>query len=220
MKISKIRSGPVRHLGHAIGGTLAGAAFAALAGARDPIQFFSFATAYAALFYLAAALLIGPLRVLRGNRPLVSSRTRRDVGIWSGIFALLHVAFGLNVHFGGDFSAYFFQPPGTPGWSRLRRDPFGITNDLGLAATVAVAVLLALSNDLSLRKLGTKRWKNLQRLAYPLFAAVVIHAAIYQIIEHRITMLMGVLILTAGSVAVLQMRGFAARRRGVGPNAP
>lgn len=42
-----------------------------------------------------------------------------------------------------------------------------------------VVGLLALSTDGSLRELKARRWKNLQRLNYALFALVVLHAFSY-----------------------------------------
>ncbi|MBA4159583.1 MAG: hypothetical protein H0X65_19215, partial [Gemmatimonadetes bacterium] len=46
-------------------------------------------------------------------------------------------------------------------------------------------LLLALSNDLSLRLLKAGRWKTLQRWNYALFALTVVHGIAYQVIEDR-----------------------------------
>jgi DMSO/TMAO reductase YedYZ heme-binding membrane subunit len=56
---------------------------------------------------------------------------------------------------------------------------FGWGNWTGLAATIIVVGLLATSNDLALRKLKAKVWKNLQRLNYALFGLVIAHAILY-----------------------------------------
>jgi len=56
---------------------------------------------------------------------------------------------------------------------------FGWGNWTGLAATVIVVGLLVISNDFALRKLKARRWKNLQRLNYVLFALVIAHAIYY-----------------------------------------
>ena len=50
----------------------------------------SMATAYAGLIFLAASLWIGPWNVLRRRPNPVSFDLRRDVGIWTGILAILH----------------------------------------------------------------------------------------------------------------------------------
>jgi sulfoxide reductase heme-binding subunit YedZ len=56
---------------------------------------------------------------------------------------------------------------------------FGWGNWTGLAATLIVAGLLAISSDVALRKLKARRWKNLQRLNYALFVLVIAHAVFY-----------------------------------------
>lgn len=50
-------------------------------------------------------------------------------------------------------------------------------------------VLLLRSNDLSLKWLGTKRWKNIQRWNYVLFALVLMQGIMYYIIEKRIVVM-------------------------------
>ena len=55
--------------------------------ADDDVWRISMSAAYTSLCFLALALGIGPLRVLR-NRPVpLSIELRRDVGIWAGIAA-------------------------------------------------------------------------------------------------------------------------------------
>jgi DMSO/TMAO reductase YedYZ heme-binding membrane subunit len=56
---------------------------------------------------------------------------------------------------------------------------FGLANWTGLAATVLVVGLLAISSDFALGKLKARTWKNLQRLNYALFALVAVHAFFY-----------------------------------------
>ena len=48
-----------------------------------------------------------------------------------------------------------------------------------------LALLLLLSNDLSLRELGTRRWKALKRLNYALLGLVAVHAVLFQRLERR-----------------------------------
>src|SRR5436190_8588343 len=129
---------------------------------RDFISRLSIGTAYPALILIAAALLLGPLNVLWQKPNPVSFDLRRDVGIWAGILALAHTAVGLNVHLRGRMWLYFVDTR-----NHLRRDLFGFGNYTGVIAAVMFALLLALSNDASLRTLGAGRWKSLQRWAYP-----------------------------------------------------
>ena len=141
------------------------------------MQQLTVATGYLALGFLALTLLIGPANLLLRRRNPVSSYLRRDVGIWTAMFSVVHVILGLQVHGTGQISDtlnYFFAPDGSPWLSS-----FGLANWTGLAALVIVTGLLALSTDGSLRELKVRRWKNLQRLNYALFALVVLHAFFY-----------------------------------------
>jgi methionine sulfoxide reductase heme-binding subunit len=133
------------------------------------------ATGYLALGLLALTLLIGPANLLLRRRNPVSSSLRRDAGTWTAIASVVHVVLGLQLHGRGSFSFVdFFVADGRP-----LTNSFGLGNWTGLAALVIVVGLLALSTDGSLRELKARRWKNLQRLNYALFALVVLHAFFY-----------------------------------------
>ena len=180
--------------------------------AQGRVHTLSMATAYAGMVLLAASLLIGPVKVLRRRSNPVSQDLRRDVGIWAAILGVCHTVLGLQVHLGGRFMQYFIPPAAANRTLPIRFDAFGLTNYAGLAATLSLLVLLALSNDLSLRRLGLHRWKALQRANYVVFGLVVGHGAIYQLLEKRMAefvVLFG--LLAAGTVAV-QLAGFRRRR--------
>jgi methionine sulfoxide reductase heme-binding subunit len=140
----------------------------------------SMATGYASVALIAWAMRIGPWRVRRGRPAPASTDLRRDVGIWGGIFGLAHVVTGLQVHFAGAFWKYFLYPDGDH-WIPLRHDLFGFSNWTGLAAALVLLLLLAISNDASLRALGTRRWKSWQRWTYWAAVLTVAHALGYQI---------------------------------------
>jgi methionine sulfoxide reductase heme-binding subunit len=147
-------------------------------GGRTIESAFTLATGYVATVLLALTLLIGPANLLLGRRTPVSTSLARDTGVWAAILGIVHVIVGLKVHGNsGDlfnFVNYFFRADGTP-----KTNSFGLGNWVGLAALIIVVGLLALSNDRSLRELKAKRWKNLQRTNYALFALVVLHAFFY-----------------------------------------
>ncbi|MGH9563104.1 MAG: ferric reductase-like transmembrane domain-containing protein [Terracidiphilus sp.] len=169
---------------------------------RDLISRLSIGTAYPALFLMAAALLLGPFNVLRNKRNPLSFDLRRDTGIWAGVMALAHTAFGLNVHLRGRMWLYFVQPD-----LSVRRDAFGFANYTGAAAVLIFALLLSLSNDWSLRRLGAKRWKFLQRWTYAAAVLTVLHAIAFQHVEDRIFSFRVVLYGVLGSVLALQIAG-------------
>lgn len=175
----------------------------------DDVRFrWSMATAYSGLALLGTTLLIGPLNVLRGRPNPVSSDLRRDIGIWGALISLAHVIIGLQVHM-GNMWLYFFREAGA---AKPRSDLFGFANYTGLVAILIAALLLALSNDFSLRALGTKRWKALQRCNYALFALVVVHGVAYQAVENRqppYIVLFGAMVV---AVVVVQAAGFRHRR--------
>jgi methionine sulfoxide reductase heme-binding subunit len=170
---------------------------------HDVISRLSIATAYPALFLTAAAVSAGPWRVLRGQMNPVSFDLRRDLGIWAGIMALLHTGMGLNVHLRGRPWLYFVDQH-----YRVRSDLFGIGNHTGLLAALLFLFLLAISNDLSLRRLGARKWKSLQRWTYMAVALTLTHAAAYQLVEERRAAYDALLWATLSTSAVLQVAGW------------
>lgn len=187
--------------------------FILLTPGQSKIARASLGTAYAGLFFLAASLIIGPLNVILKKQNPPSSNLRRDVGITAGIFAVLHVVFGLQVHFGGDILTYFFHKNAAEGRLLLRLDPFGIANHTGLLATVIFLFLLALSNNVSLRALRVRRWKSFQRWNYAAALLVIVHSALYQLLERRHFAFVALFLFVAGTVVVLQLVGFHAFAR-------
>jgi sulfoxide reductase heme-binding subunit YedZ len=175
------------------------AAFAAVLD-QGLVQRLSIATGYAALALLAFALSVGPLRAIRGRRLPLSIDLRRDAGICTAILGLTHVVLGLQVHHGGAILRYFSSV-----------DKGGLANWTGLAATLLLVLLLGISSDWAVRRLGTGRWKRLQRLAYALLALVVAHTVLYQLVEERAPALVGAAAAVVGATVALQLAG--ARRR-------
>jgi sulfoxide reductase heme-binding subunit YedZ len=167
---------------------LAAAAFAMVALAYiatpppDIRHRMSMGTAYAGLVFFAASLCLGPWNILRQRPNPISFDLRRDVGIWAGILAIVHTAIGLTVHFRGRMWMYFFKAlhPLKP-----QNTPFGFANVTGLAASLILLMLLAISNDLSFRALKPRRWKSLQRWTYVALLLTAAHAVAYQLIEKR-----------------------------------
>lgn len=142
----------------------------------------SMATAYAGVIFLTVSLWIGPWNVLRHRPNPTSFDLRRDVGIWTGILAIVHTAIGLTVHLRGRMWMYFFK---TLHPLHLQNTQFGFANFTGLAAALLFLMLLAISNDLSLRALKANRWKSLQRWTYVAFVLTAAHGIAYQLIEKR-----------------------------------
>jgi methionine sulfoxide reductase heme-binding subunit len=166
---------------------------------------FTTATGYVALGLLGLTLLLGPANLLLRKRNPISSYLRRDVGTWTAVVTLVHVIAGFFVHgpsapLGERILRYFFTPDG-----RRLTNSFGMGNWTGLAATVIVMGLLAISSDFALRKLKARLWKWLQRLNYALFVLVIAHAIYYGALSQVTspsTILLGLIIIAvfAGQV--------------------
>ena len=142
----------------------------------------SMATAYSSLLFLCATLVLGPWNTLRRRPNPVSFDLRRDIGIWAGLLALLHTGIGLTVHLRGRMWMYFFKHRHP---LKLQTGLFGSANDVGLLSALLFLILLAISNDLSLRTLGLQRWKSLQRWTYVAVGLAVIHGILFQLVEKR-----------------------------------
>jgi methionine sulfoxide reductase heme-binding subunit len=172
-------------------------------------------TAYAALCFFALTLMLGPWSVLLRRQTPVSYDLRRDAGIITGILALLHTGIGLTVHLRGRMWMYFFKSLHP---LRAQASAFGAANYVGLIAAALFAILLAISNDWSLRALGTARWKNLQRWSYAAFVLTLAHGILFQWVEKRdigwifFFCAVAVTTLLMQSLGYLQRRGHARSR--------
>jgi methionine sulfoxide reductase heme-binding subunit len=172
----------------------------------------SMATAYAGLVFLTISLWLGPWDVLRRRTNPVSFDLRRDVGIWAGALAIVHTVIGLTVHLRGRMWMYFFKRLHP---LALQNTQFGLANFSGLAAALLFFVLLIISNHVSLRTLGTRRWKFIQRWIYAAFSLTVVHGIAYQLVEKRRLPWVVVFVALTTAVVVIQLSGilFIGRRR-------
>ena len=100
---------------------------------------------------------------------------------------------------------------------RLQDTQFGFANFTGLAAALLFLMLLAISNDLSLRTLKTRRWKSLQRWTYVAFGLTAAHGIAYQLTEKRHVPWVLVFALVMAAVAAGQILGFVQIQRGMRP---
>jgi len=171
----------------------------------------SMALAYAALVYLLISLWLGPWNLLRGKPNPVSFDLRRDFGIWAAILALLHTAVGLTVHLRGRMWMYFFKNLHP---LRIQKNLFGFGNYTGLFAAFLFLFLLAISNDLSLRSLGTRRWKRWQQWTYIAALLTVLHGIAYEVTEKRHWPWVVAGVLGVVGITVIQLAGVRRKMRG------
>lgn len=147
----------------------------------DVITRLSFATAWPALALLTSTLIIGPWRTLQGKAPILSQDLRRDIGIWGGSLGVLHAVIGNCEHLRGRPWLYYVYEKMDEHLVPLRHDIFGLSNFTGLFAALILLLLLATSNDASLRKYGGAGWKSLQRWNYACFGLTALHTFGYLI---------------------------------------
>ena len=176
----------VRHCGLALVACVTTGGLYAVIPTDFAARAWTVASAFASLGFLAVAMSLGPLIVLRGGRPPKHLEWRRDLGIWAAVLGLAHVLVGLRVHFGGVWSTYFVYGAADAGPAGgLRTDAIGMANWAGLLATTILIALLATSNNISIRRMGLDRWKWLQRTAYVYVLAVAAHGVVYQRLTAR-----------------------------------
>jgi sulfoxide reductase heme-binding subunit YedZ len=179
---------------------------------RDVITRLSFSTAYPALILLVITLWIGPWNLLRRKRIPVSSDLRRDIGIWAGILGLLHTGIGLCVHMRRRPWLYFVYQRSEGHTFPMRHDIFGFANYTGLIATFILLLLFVTSNDYALRRLGTPRWKQLQRWNYVLFLFAFLHTIAYQTMEKQHAPFVATIVVCGAITLLLQVFGYQRRR--------
>ena len=105
---------------------------------------------------------------------------RRELGIWFGIFAIVHTIIILDGWARWDvslFMGYQFIPE----MGRIVRleSGFGMANLLGLLAVLIALPLMATSADWATRALGASAWKFLHYGAYTIFYLVALHTAYF-----------------------------------------
>ena len=211
-RLSPSRRRLIRNAALALGTTAATLALVAVIPVKNAMPRWSMATAYVALALLMACLAVGPLNVLRGRPNPVSTHLRRDLGIWGGAFGLLHLVVGLNVHMGHPWFYFIYKPEEGDHRIPLRHDLFGFANYTGLASGIILVVLLAISNDVALRRMGSARWKSWQRWNYVATVLFVVHGIVFQIVEQRALPIVVLCALALGFAIAMQLAAIAHRR--------
>lgn len=127
----------------------------------NPIEFIEHSTGFWALVLLLITLSITPLRAL-GVLDNWTIAVRRMLGLFMFFYACLHVATYLWLDFDFVWEDIFVDVGDHP---RIL---------VGFLAFVLAIPLAVTSNNMSVRRLGT-RWKKLHRLVYILAVLAVVH---------------------------------------------
>src|SRR5262245_22884590 len=172
------------------------------------VQQFTVASGYLAVAMLAVTLLLGPANLVLRRRNPLSTYLRRDVGIWTAAFSILHVISAILIHVSHGSGVitsvlhFFVAEDGRP-----LTNSFGWGNWTGSAALLIVLGLLTTSSDAALRMLKARPWKWLQRLTYALFVLVVLHAVFYGALLRMPSPFTLLLVLSVVAVLVGQLVG-------------
>jgi DMSO/TMAO reductase YedYZ heme-binding membrane subunit len=204
-----------RHFLLAAASTAAPLAAAGAAPAGAALDRMSLMLAWLCLLYFTAVLLVGPAHVLRTGRLVTNHLLRRDLGIWCAVTGLAHLALSFKISMTPLYMQLYIDGAGSwpaPAWRR-ELYKWGVIGSLVIA--VVFLMLLALSNNASLRRLGPAWWKRLQRLSYPAFVLTVAHGVVFQLIESRTAWLWAALLCLTGAVTGAQLMGWS-RLRGAG----
>jgi DMSO/TMAO reductase YedYZ heme-binding membrane subunit len=193
---------------------IGGLGVAAISGpAATAADRLSIVSAYQCLLLLGLALLIGPASVLRNERLVVNSYVRRDTGIWAASTGLLHFylanVLSMNYEYLGTYVENAAQLP----TAAVRSTLYNSGTISGYIIAVLFIVLLTLSSDWMVRKVGLKWWKRIQRLSYLAFILTCIHAFEFQVLEARPLLWVLVVAAITGVTFAGQCIGFLAVRR-------
>jgi sulfoxide reductase heme-binding subunit YedZ len=152
------------------------------------------------------ALGIGPWQVLRTGQPVLNNLLRRDLGIWAALTGIAHLLVATGVVMRpAYFSAYITGPPDNPlpGWAGW----IGTVSIVaGYLVGLLVLMLLALSNNWSLARLGAARWKRLQRGAVLALFLTIAHGVTFQVIEGRRGVWLASLLVVSATILGLRWR--------------
>lgn len=127
----------------------------------NPTKFAIHTTGTLALIFLILSLAITPVRKLTGENWI--GQLRRSLGLYAFFYAAAH----LVIFFVYDRAASFAST-----WHEVTTRAYLV---VGIAALLMMTPLAITSTDAMIRRLGSKRWKTLHKLAYAAAVAAVLH---------------------------------------------
>ena len=145
----------------------------------------SVASAWLCMALMVSAVVIGPLRRLDNRPSPLNMYRRRDLGIWAALNGLVHFVAGNFVAMNDVYVSRFVREAEHLPAAPLREFLFSGSSILGLAIAALFLLLLALSSDFALHRIGAQRWKFLQKSALVAFWLSVLHGVAFQVLESR-----------------------------------
>ncbi|MBS3052308.1 MAG: ferric reductase-like transmembrane domain-containing protein [Candidatus Aenigmarchaeota archaeon] len=123
------------------------------------VSSFGFLALLSIMFVLSIPVLV---KLKKNNFTVSLLVSRRWIGIYTFVFALIHVFLVFNFLFNWDIN-------------KIIQNPNRLFFGLGTISFLILAVMSATSNDKSVRILG-KNWKRLHYLIYVVLVLIVIHS--------------------------------------------
>lgn len=90
----------------------------------------------------------------------------------------------------------------------LQQGWFGIAKLAGLFQAALIVLILVISNDVMMLRLGVRIWKRLQQLSYAALLLILVHGFAYQRVENRDGLLRIIFLILIGAVVIVQIAGF------------
>ncbi len=170
----------------------------------------SVATAWLCLLLLAAVLLFSPLYLAGQRSQARNYYLRRDIGIWSALHGLAHFYFGNVVAMNSAYLEAFVTGIAVPPGEGVRDQLFSWGSIAGSLVAILYLVLLVLSSDWSIRRLGLQRWKRTQKSAIAVLWLTLAHGVAFQILESRYLVL-SLMLLVGVAVILVRRRAYRAK---------
>jgi ferredoxin-NADP reductase/DMSO/TMAO reductase YedYZ heme-binding membrane subunit len=171
----------------------------------NPVNYAIRTTGLLALIFLAASLLVTPLRKVTGLSWLF--HLRRRLGLLAFFHALAH--FGIFFVFDRVLSL-------SDTLSEMVKRPYLVVGSVGLAVMVPLA---ATSTNGMIKRLGPKRWRALHRLAYVAVVAGVVHFYMLVKSDVRVPSAFGAVVFLLLGYRVVAFVMEKGKRSGARPNA-
>jgi DMSO/TMAO reductase YedYZ heme-binding membrane subunit len=166
-------------------------------------------SAWTCLGLLGAALLFGPLYLEHRRSQPANYYLRRDIGIWSAVHAGVHFYFGNVVAMNPVYIGRFVRAGDEPLSAAARDQLFTLGSVVGLLIAVVFLVLLLLSSDAAVRRIGLDRWKKLQRVALLALWLTLLHGVAFQLLEARFLPL-ALMLLVGVAIVLVRQRAYRA----------
>lgn len=177
----------------------------------------SIVSAYLCLGLLCVTLLIGPWRAVSDGRVPSNNYLRRDIGIWAALIGMVHFLLANMLSMNYAYLGRYVTDAAAAPSAEVRRQLYNYGTITGYVVAVLFLLLLGLSSDRVMRRVGLRWWKRLQRSSYVAFALTALHGFAFQALESRPPVWVALVVAAGAMVLGGQAWGRTALRRQTRP---